>query len=1390
MESESDEEEIGVVESDCSNDEAVWLLTNMQATSSHFQGFTPSELEVLVTKMLVLCLKGGEPLMSQGEESTFYALMLSGEAKIVVQGEDKSTPPVTVASLKAGEIIGEMALFDGGVRSATVTCIEEENVVAIMHFDNLKALISSHPELGMKLVKQALSISVQRLTTKNVVDEDFDLTHGSPDQIQAMIRHFEKTTLVEELDSKQLKLLSTHLSVCSFEKGDPIIKKGNKSRYLLILVKGEAAVYAESQLLATINKTGSFLGESIMYTAVRKANVVAHTNCTFCVLPLWNLESLSMEDPQLVLSIITILGRDILSQLRSTHGIKEPEEPKPAPVDKKSGKKKAPRESKGQKKMEGVLASRKPGKPGGEGDKEKEKKPKELTAAQYKTKMLSERAMREAAEKNLQALQVQFKALGGIMPGEGTPDGEKEGARRSANEPFDGEVELMEMLEQKTLIAQALHKSVAEKEERIATLEAENEVAALGLTKLEEVVESLRKENQALSDELHDKPIVKFHPNAMLSMNPIGDDVKKPVAGIRKSVAQIQGIEQVAAPHTGDRRASRRGSMSKADLFSYNQVLEGAGGQMEMAQQKAIAHQRDRWTALEQDFLESVIQAEWDLVQFMVELTTGIEVDLNDWEKKLRISSKKGWISALEEVMQMVESAFDDLCLQYTTLVEDNMDLKAKVAAGGAGGGAESGAGPGAAASLAGVTKELDGLRNAMRYSKRKMDTMQMELSTKARQLEEEKASGAEVMSGLVELEKVVKERNEQIDAQQADMERLSSQLAAVRAEAEDLRQKNTDLGEELRQMQIHDINTTWAIWASRLIHRRSGWENLNNMSSVVTQLKQAKEEEEKQNRLLSDAQRRLNELEGSKGAKLNKDMKARVDDLTAQLEKETKISVDLSEKLIQKDDERLIQEKLVAVKDQELKVSEGERHKLLEEVNRMQISLKKVWQRIRTVQGETLNMGRLSYWLLIRLLDLENNFGSLLSPFTAAEQKLIKQLWRILKIKHAPPKLKFNHRRKNLCWRRWPPFVILVPGHSAAEAGTLRTSVRLAAPGKPPMVLAHSASHPPPCTSWLRRFLNLAVQMQARAALCLRRELALGFPGKRSRGNPLFIAECVGGGRWERQLDLEPEVAAPEDPHGLSQTDLLRTLEDDFHYASKVVEGLEIKPDAFDYKNPRFKKSELRTGSDLRRTPGRLTQLEMMNKSLDASAIDRLDRIGSPSPAEDRSVSPQTPARAAARTAPYGSPATSPQSPATGQNRTPTTKSPAPARQAITFSEAPTLASLQREQSSPAVLSGLVSSQSCGSLGNEGWFERSPSSSKLPMVRSAHFQESERPRSSPSVMQHKAVGRFRSGGGGNFMRAAERRSIPQREAEHGRREKPGSKIGQVVTWRTQNIHD
>lgn len=269
-------------------------------------------------------------------------------------------------------------------------------------------------------------------------------------------------------------------------------------------------------------------------------------------------------------------------------------------------------------------------------------------------------------------------------------------------------------------------------------------------------------------------------------------------------------------------------------------------------------------------------------------------------------------------------------------------------------------------------------------------------------------------------------------------------------------------------------------------------------------------------------------------------------------------------------------------------------------------------------------------------------------------------------------------------------------------------------------------------------------------------------------------------------ELDVEPEEAAPPDPQGLSQTDILRTLEDDFHYASKVVEGLEIKPDAFDYKNPRFKKSELRTGSDLRRTPGRLTQLELNNKSLDASAIDRLDYVGSPSPAEDRSVSPQTPVRSTA----HGSPETSPQNPAIRQNRTPITKSPSPARQAITFSEAPALASLQREQSSPAVLSGLVSSQSCGSLGNEGWFERSPSSSKLPMVRSAHFQENERPQTSPSVMQHKAVGRFRSGGGGNFMRAAERRSIPQRQAERSRRDKPGSKIGQVVTWRKQNRHD
>ena len=58
---------------------------------------------------------------------------------------------ITLTNLGPGEIFGELAMFGGEVRSATVEALDDVEAVAILA-DDLKRLLDEHPEIAVKLL--------------------------------------------------------------------------------------------------------------------------------------------------------------------------------------------------------------------------------------------------------------------------------------------------------------------------------------------------------------------------------------------------------------------------------------------------------------------------------------------------------------------------------------------------------------------------------------------------------------------------------------------------------------------------------------------------------------------------------------------------------------------------------------------------------------------------------------------------------------------------------------------------------------------------------------------------------------------------------------------------------------------------------------------------------------------------------------------------------------------------------------------------------------------------------------------------------------------------------------------------------------------------------------
>jgi len=91
----------------------------------------------------------GATIFKEGEPGEHAYLIKSGEVKITKQSKDDS--PRTIATLKSGNIIGEMALIDDHPRAATAITLDQTEVLVITKEDFLQRLQTSDQVISLLL---------------------------------------------------------------------------------------------------------------------------------------------------------------------------------------------------------------------------------------------------------------------------------------------------------------------------------------------------------------------------------------------------------------------------------------------------------------------------------------------------------------------------------------------------------------------------------------------------------------------------------------------------------------------------------------------------------------------------------------------------------------------------------------------------------------------------------------------------------------------------------------------------------------------------------------------------------------------------------------------------------------------------------------------------------------------------------------------------------------------------------------------------------------------------------------------------------------------------------------------------------------------------------------
>ena len=115
-----------------------------------FAGFGPSEFESLDRCLVRRRYPAGQTLFHMGDEGGSLHIIERGQVKVTIPSS--SGEELILAILGAGDLLGELSLFDGKPRSATVQALENTETLCL-HREDLLALMRDRFDVVEKILE-------------------------------------------------------------------------------------------------------------------------------------------------------------------------------------------------------------------------------------------------------------------------------------------------------------------------------------------------------------------------------------------------------------------------------------------------------------------------------------------------------------------------------------------------------------------------------------------------------------------------------------------------------------------------------------------------------------------------------------------------------------------------------------------------------------------------------------------------------------------------------------------------------------------------------------------------------------------------------------------------------------------------------------------------------------------------------------------------------------------------------------------------------------------------------------------------------------------------------------------------------------------------------------
>lgn len=245
-----------------------------------FSDLSPDAFIELFERCPLLRFDKGQQIIEQGSLGDSFFVICGGSVKVVREDNGARRE---LATLNEGAFFGEMALLSGAPRTASVESDTDDTQLLEISAPVLAQLSHRYPQVAQALKK----FCRQRL----------------------LVNVMNTSALFQPFNKKDRKSLVEKFRARDVRKGEVLIREGQKSDGLYVLLSGEVEVKKGTTSLAQL-KEGEVFGEmSLLNKSPASATVAATKRTSLLRLPREDFDAIILTHPQ-VLSLVSELNEN------------------------------------------------------------------------------------------------------------------------------------------------------------------------------------------------------------------------------------------------------------------------------------------------------------------------------------------------------------------------------------------------------------------------------------------------------------------------------------------------------------------------------------------------------------------------------------------------------------------------------------------------------------------------------------------------------------------------------------------------------------------------------------------------------------------------------------------------------------------------------------------------------------------------------------------------------------------------------------------------------------------------------------------------------------------------------------------------------------------------